>query len=108
MGEECTKIRLDGDCGVERAAELKEQLQAALSGEVDCVELDLSAVTRADVSLQQLICSAHRSFSRQGKRVVLTELPSKAFRQMQQSGGFGRVCMFRREHCPFQGGNAHE
>lgn len=103
-----TLVRFQGDCGVERAAELKEQLQAALNEEPECVQLDLTGVTRADVSLQQLICAAHRSYSRQGKRLALAGSAPEPVLQMQQSGGFGRVCMFGRQECPFQGGCANE
>jgi ABC-type transporter Mla MlaB component len=108
MGAASTQVRIEGDCGVERIAELKERLEAALQEETECVELDLSGVTRADVSLQQLICAAHRSFSRSDKRIALAAAVPEPVLRMQQEGGFGRVCMFRREDCPFQGGFANE
>jgi len=108
MAEASTHVRLEGDCGVERAAEIKEQLLAVLEEDGDRVELDLSGVTRADVSLQQIVCAAHRSLSSRGKQVDLAAPPAEAVTRVQLSGGFGRVCMFRREQCPFQGGSGHE
>jgi len=107
MAEGRTLVRLEGDCGIERAAEIKEKFLSAMAEEdVQCLELDLSAVTRADASLQQIICAAHRSLDRKGWRVELTAPPAEALLQVQRSGGFGRVCMFRREDCPFQGGSS--
>jgi len=108
MAEGTTHVRLEGACGVERAAEIKEQLLAVLEEDAERVELDLSGVTRADVSLQQIVCSAHRSLSSRGKKMDLAAPPSEAVTQVQRSGGFGRACMFRRQECPFQGGSGDE
>lgn len=107
MAEASTHLRLEGDCGVERAEEIKEQLRAVLEEDADRVDLDLSGVTRADVSLQQIICSAHRSFFRKGKKMVLSACPAEAVQHVVHNGGFGSSCHFRRDKCPFQGGSAH-
>lgn len=108
MAEGSIQVRLEGDCGVERSAEIMEQLRDALEEDADRVELDLSGVTRADVSLQQIVCAAHRSLSSRGKKVDLAAPPAEAVTQVQLNGGFGRVCMFRRDQCPFQGGFGDE
>ena len=108
MAEGTTHVRLEGACGVERAAEIKEQLLAVLEEDAERVELDLSGVTRADVSLQQIVCSAHRSFFRKGKKMVLSGGPTEAVQRVVQSGGFGSGCYFRRDLCPFQGGSGDE
>jgi anti-anti-sigma regulatory factor len=108
MPEGTTQVRLEGDCGVERAAEVTEQFRAVLEEDGDRVDLDLSGVTRADVSLQQIVCAAHRSLASRGKRVGLAAPPSEAVTQLQRSGGFGRACMFHRQECPFQGGSGDE
>ena len=107
MADGSIQLRLEGDCGVERAAEITEQLRAVLEEDGDRVELDLSGVTRADVSLQQIICSAHRSFFRKSKKMILSACPAEAVQRVLQNGGFGSSCHFRRDQCPFQGGSAH-
>jgi len=108
MADGSIQLRLEGDCGVERAAEITEQLRAVLEEDGDRVELDLSAVTRADVSLQQIVCSAHRSFVRKGKKMVLSACPAEAVQRVAHNGGFGSSCHFRRDQCPFQGGSGDE
>ncbi len=107
VSEDRKEIKLEGDCCVEHAAEIHGKICSAMK-EAETVVLDLSGVERADVSLQQLICSAHRSFFRSGRRLVLTGHTAAPVLEVFRTGGFGRGCFFRREQCLFQEGADNE
>jgi len=102
-----TCLKLEGDCTVEQAAKIRDQLQQALES-AEGLELDLSSVSRADASLQQLICSAHRSFSAATKPIRLKGQPAQAVLESLQRGGFGQVCIFSMQDCLFKGVKGNE
>ncbi len=95
-------IRLQGNCGVERAAEITQDFLQVLEKGAD-LDLDLSSVTQADCALQQIICSAHRTFSARNQLIRLTGRPSQAVLENLQRGGFGQVCVFTLQNCLFKG-----
>jgi len=95
------ELKLEGDCSVERAVQIQNEIKEALDN-ADGLELDLSQVTKADVSLQQLICSAHRSFAYADKPIRLTGQPSEPVLDILKRGGFGQVCLFALQECLFK------
>ena len=82
-------LALDGDCTLERAAELKTVLIQTLDG-TDDVVIDLEKVAAVDLSFLQLICSAHRTALNCAKHLSLRGKPSRTFVQAMMDAGFFR------------------
>jgi len=69
------RIDLDGDCTVAAARVIKDMLQKALDGG-EAVQVSLGGVTRADLSLFELLRAARRGFAARGvELVLLADLP---------------------------------
>jgi ABC-type transporter Mla MlaB component len=95
-------IRLQGDCSVENAAEIRQEILQVLESNLD-LDLDLTQVSKADTSLQQVICSAHRAFAAQDLHIRLQGQPAQAVLDNLRRGGFGQVCVFTLQNCLFKG-----
>jgi anti-anti-sigma factor len=65
MDEARPVIRLEGDLDIARAPEVKERLIEALSSEAGA-QLDLSAVSDADITAVQLLWTAMREAEKRG------------------------------------------
>jgi ABC-type transporter Mla MlaB component len=69
------RIDLDGDCTVAVARTIKDLLQNALAGG-EPTQVSLAGVTRADLSLFELLWAARQGFSNQGvELVILPDIP---------------------------------
>jgi ABC-type transporter Mla MlaB component len=69
------RIDLDGDCTVAAARVIKDLLQNALAGG-EPTQVSLKGVTRADLSLFELLLTARRGFAARGvELVLLPDLP---------------------------------
>ena len=63
---ETMDLQWSGDLTVRRIAELKTQLETALAAAAQ-VSIEIKNNAECDITLMQLLCSAHRTASRQGK-----------------------------------------
>lgn len=84
------RLALGPDATLARAAEIHRALAAALTTGRD-LRLYLSGVERADVSLLQLLCSAHRTAAGQGRQVRLAEPFSPAVAAAVGAAGLWRA-----------------
>ena len=64
-------LRLEGECTMESAIEIKEVLLQGLN-KGDKLLVDLEKVTEVDTSCLQLLCSALRTSAGQGKQVSIS------------------------------------
>ena len=104
-------IPLEGELSLAVAARLSAALTALLEARRDTV-IGLAAVTGADFAGLQLLCSAHRSFLRQGLSLRLESGP-ESLRRSALAGGFDAersVCPYRTDECLWQAweGQCHE
>ncbi|MFP4391717.1 MAG: STAS domain-containing protein [Desulfohalobiaceae bacterium] len=102
QGQARESLRLEGNCGVEKAAWIHQELLKILDKGSN-LDLDLSQVSRADASLQQIICAAHRSFAARNQDIRLQPRPAQAVLDNLERGGFGQVCVFTLQNCLFKG-----
>lgn len=81
-----TRLPLGPDATIARAAEMRGALQAGLAGPGG-VRVDLAGVERADVTLLQLLCAAHRTATASGARLQLAgPLPPAVSRAAEAAG----------------------
>ncbi|MDA8239485.1 MAG: STAS domain-containing protein [Nitrospiraceae bacterium] len=64
-------LRVDGELTLQKREELRSALIGGI-GAVDHMVISLEEFPDTDVSCLQLICSAHRTFMRMHKRLMLT------------------------------------
>lgn len=83
-------ITLDGDLTLQNAEELRSLFVKALV-EADLVAVRFGDVREADLSLLQLLCSAHRSAVRLKKQVRLEGAFPKVFLDRADAAGFTRL-----------------
>jgi len=103
---EASILKLEGDWTVEHANELKRALLEALKSGENIV-IDLEGLTDLDLSAMQLFCSAHRTSLRLGKRFVIHEQKSEAFKRLARDAGLLRSLGCHkdpRESCLWTGG----
>ena len=81
-----TLVRLEGDCTLESATELKLLLVAALAGSEE-VQLDLEGAGQIDITAMQLIWAAISEGTRTGISVTVTL--ADPVRKAAQDAGFG-------------------
>lgn len=86
---EAISLQWSGDLGVRRVAELKAQLQGALSAATQ-VSITIAADAECDLTLMQLLCAAHRTAAGQNKSLQLCgEVPAQ-FSLILNLAGFSR------------------
>ena len=95
--EKIVELIFDGDLTIQRVAELKTRLVAALD-DSDGLVIDLKDAGRADLSVLQLLCSAHRTARGVGKFVKLSML-SEAVDNAVTTAGFLRDNMTCGQEC---------
>lgn len=78
-----------GDLTIRRVAELKAQVQGALQSATN-ISIVLAADAEADMTVLQLLCSAHRTASRQGKVLTLAGEFPEQFKMVLNLAGFSR------------------
>lgn len=82
-------LPLQGDLGIQRAGELHQGLLKALD-QTQWLELDLSEARDVGLCCLQLLCAAHRSARRLGKRLTLAPGISPDFRKAVERSGYPR------------------
>ncbi len=87
---ETSVLKLKGSWTIERTDELKHALLEALNGSEGIV-IELEGLTDLDLSSIQLLCSAHRTSLRLGKRLALHEQKSEALKRIVRDAGFDRT-----------------
>jgi len=80
----------NGELTVARIAELKEELQEVLSDTGQRVCVRFAEVEAVDISLLQLLCSAHRTAGRLGKVLAIHGDIPEPFIKVMQLAGFNR------------------
>ncbi len=84
------QISLDGELTLPHAADMKSLFVKALI-DADVVTVKFGEVQDADLSLLQLLCSAHRSAVRLKKQVQFEGAFPKVFQEAARAGGFTRL-----------------
>ena len=80
-------VLLSGSLSLGSAAEIRNQLLIALD-EADTVNIMLQDVEDIDLSLIQILCSAHRSAHARGKSFIMPESLPDMFTQVIEDAGF--------------------
>lgn len=75
------RLALDGELTIYRAAELREELLAALPVAPTSMEIDLAQVSEVDSAGVQLLIAARRAAQAQGAAFALVD-PSAAVREV--------------------------
>jgi anti-anti-sigma regulatory factor len=103
---ETNVLKLKGSWTIERANELKCVLLEILNG-CERIVIEPEGLTELDLSTVQLFCSAHRTSLRLGKRFVIHEQKSEAFKRLARDAGLLRSLGCHkdpRESCLWTGG----
>jgi anti-anti-sigma regulatory factor len=88
-GETCV-LKLKGRWTIERVRELKDLLLEALRGGAQII-VEMEEPMEVDLSFLQVLCSAHRSALKLGKRLVLHCKKSQSFGQVVRDAGFAHT-----------------
>ena len=83
------RLAIDGELTVSRVGLVRESLLQAFAA-AEQVVVELAAVTEADISGLQLLCSAHRHATAHGK-VLLLAGGSERLQALARGAGFVRV-----------------
>lgn len=88
-------IKPEGELTIMKAADFKDALVKSLD-KADEVEINLEEVTSIDVSCLQLMCSAHRTASKQKKTLGVKDPTLPVFRKVRKDAGFifAKSCRF--------------
>lgn len=82
-------LRWSGDLTIRRIIQLKAQVQQALAAAKQ-VSIEIAADAECDLAVLQLLCSAHRTASRQEKTLQVGGELSGQFRMVLDLAGFSR------------------
>lgn len=82
-------INLTGEFEIASARELRNAILAA-QGRADIVVVNLREATDVDLSLLQILCSAHRSAIGENKQFTVTGCEHEAFQKVVERSGFLR------------------
>jgi anti-anti-sigma factor len=82
-------LKLAGKLTIQRAAELASSIGQLIAEEEHAAVLDLAAVTSADISFLQILCSARRTARGDGKSLSIVS-PSDALLRTVKTAGFER------------------
>ncbi len=88
QGERMT-LALQGELGIQQAGELHQNLSQALE-QTQWLELDLGKAREVGLCCLQLLCAAHRSARRLGKRLTLAPGISADFERAVVRAGYPR------------------
>lgn len=80
-------LQLDGEINISRAAELKDALLESLE-KAESVEVNLDNITGIDLSCLQLLCSAHRTASKEGKKITIKDPTLPLYVESRKNAGF--------------------
>lgn len=92
-------LTLSGDLTIRHADELRTALIKAIIS-TDELTIDCSGAGSVDLAFLQLLCSAHRTFTRLNKRVSLTECRPEVLQIAVREAGFvrSRGCSLDRQN----------
>lgn len=83
-------MKLEGIWTIERACELRQLLLECLNEEQEVI-VDVGGVVEVDLSFLQLLCSAHRTFSRHHKQLSLDDDKPEALKEFVKNAGYVRT-----------------
>jgi anti-anti-sigma factor len=82
-------LTLEGDMTIARMSDIREALMDMLAKSDDLL-LDLSGLESTDMTLLQIICSAHHTAERLKKSFFCKGAPSEAVSRIAETSGFQR------------------
>jgi len=82
-------ITINGNMTIQHADEIKKVLLEALAGN-DRLQLELEGISEVDLTGLQLICAAHRSAIKLGKRFLVNFSVNEPIKTIVQDAGFIR------------------
>ena len=91
-------LKLEGNWTIERAGELKAALLEAVNNSEHIV-IDLGELTDTDLSAVQLLCSAHRTSARMGKRLALGERKPETLIRVVRDAGLRHTIRCHQDTC---------
>lgn len=101
-------LKVSGCATISGAREFREALLASLEAAAE-VEVDVSGVTGIDLTGLQLLCAAHQSAAREGRKLHVVDGGNTTFRDMARGAGFHKQtgCRSDREcSCIWVGGES--
>lgn len=105
VAEETMTLTLSGELTVQQAATIKEKLETLLN-KTDHLVLEFSNVTRVDLAILQLLCSAHRMSVKLDKRFSFGAVLPAVIRDAILQNGFQRnegCCLDTQHSCIWVG-----
>jgi anti-anti-sigma regulatory factor len=81
------QIVLSDDLTIQNVQQVRSAL-LEMTSRVDELTLGLDQVSRVDLAVLQVLCSAHRDLVRRGKRLIIAGGISDAFRSTMVAAGF--------------------
>ncbi len=87
-----SRLVIRGGLTVDSVGRLKAALVQALENENDNVSIDLSGASEIDFSCFQVLCSAHRSAAKSGKKISIHACSGSFGQAARQTGLFPHVC----------------
>lgn len=88
---EISRVTVDRDVTIGHAAEFRDALVMA-AGQAGSVVVDFSEAQSVDLTCVQLLCAAHLSCSRNGKRITLEGRNIDLLKKTACTAGFPRQC----------------
>jgi len=91
-------VRFSGDLDIQRAGELRSTLLEALE-ESEAVSLEFGECAKVDLSVVQMLCSAHRTATKLHKLLRLSGSLPRGFLEAVEDTGYSRTsgCTYDRE-----------
>ena len=102
-------IRFQGELSIEHAQEIQETMLSA-SRDGGTLLIDMSAVTKIDLSFLQLICASHKSSIRSKRRIDFLSNNCAVLQEAASMAGYRKrnECTFASDNHCLWGGTAHE
>lgn len=91
-------LKLQGDWTIERAGDLKPALLEAL-GNGEHIVIDMEGLTGMDLSIMQLLCSAHRKSIRLGRQFGFSERKPETLKRIVRDAGLVRTIGCHKDPC---------
>lgn len=88
---EAARLTVDSDATINHAAEFRDALVRAMA-ESESLVVDLNEVKSVDLTCLQLLCAAHRSCSRDKKKISVEGAGLELLKQTAVAAGFPKQC----------------
>ena len=98
-GDQVCRVVLKGSLTTDQAAQIRDQLLGALA-EAEQVEINLSDAEDLDLPCMQVLCAAHSSAHRQGKKMTVHSVQEKLAHKLSLAG-LANHPLFLHKECAF-------